>query len=102
MPRPRVPLILASDLEPISFDDLPLGGEWTTRRRTISESEIALFAAVAGDFSPLTIAPPLRTGRPAPPALLVPRPLAFGWMDMPIPAVAAWEWLNWKFPRAVH
>ena len=43
------------DLEPISFDDLPLGGEWTTRRRTISESEIALFAAVAGDFSPLTI-----------------------------------------------
>jgi hypothetical protein len=23
-------------------------------------------------------------------------------MDMPVPSVAAWEWLNWKFPRAVH
>jgi hypothetical protein len=22
-------------------------------------------------------------------------------MDMPIPQVAAWEWVNWKFPRAV-
>jgi hypothetical protein len=21
---------------------------------------------------------------------------------MPVPAVAAWEWLNWKFPRPVH
>ena len=23
-------------------------------------------------------------------------------MDMPVPSVAAWEWLNWKFPRPVH
>ncbi len=23
-------------------------------------------------------------------------------MDMPVPSVAEWEWLNWKFPRAVH
>ena len=23
-------------------------------------------------------------------------------MDMPVPAVAEWEWLNWKFPRAVR
>jgi hypothetical protein len=23
-------------------------------------------------------------------------------MDMPVPAVADWEWLNWKFPRAVR
>jgi hypothetical protein len=21
---------------------------------------------------------------------------------MPVPSVAAWEWLNWKFPRAIH
>src|SRR5260370_6841569 len=21
---------------------------------------------------------------------------------MPVPSVAEWEWLNWKFPRAVH
>ena len=23
-------------------------------------------------------------------------------MDMPIPSVASWEWLNWKFPRPVY
>jgi len=23
-------------------------------------------------------------------------------MDMPVPAVAEWEWLNWKFPRPVR
>ena len=90
------------DLEPISFDDLPLGGEWTTRRRTISESEIALFAAVAGDFSPLTIDATHSRSRVAPPALLVAMAVGLGSMDMPVPSVAEWEWLNWKFPRAVH
>jgi len=28
--------------------------------------------------------------------------VGLGSMDMPVPAVASWEWLNWKFPRAVH
>jgi hypothetical protein len=28
--------------------------------------------------------------------------VGLGSMDMPVPSVAAWEWLNWKFPRAVH
>jgi len=28
--------------------------------------------------------------------------VGLGSMDMPVPAVARWEWLNWKFPRAVH
>ena len=23
-------------------------------------------------------------------------------MDMPVPSVAEWDWLNWKFPRPVH
>ena len=95
--------ILAGDLEPISFDDLPLGGEWTTRRRTISEAEIALFAAVAGDFSPLTIDAAHAGGaRFAPPALLVAAAIGLGTMDMPVPSVAEWEWLNWKFPRPVR
>ncbi|HEY3194671.1 MAG TPA: MaoC family dehydratase [Candidatus Dormibacteraeota bacterium] len=94
--------ILAPDLEPISFDDLPLGGEWTTRRRTISESEIALFAAVAGDFSPLTIDSGHAGGRFAPPALLVATAIGLGTMDMPVPSIAEWEWFNWKFPRPVR
>jgi acyl dehydratase len=99
--RPRVPLILASDLEPISFDDLPLGGEWTTRRRTISEAEIALFGALAGDFSPLTMDVSHAGARFAPPALLVAVAIGLGTMDMPVPSIAEWEWVNWKFPRPV-
>jgi acyl dehydratase len=90
------------DLEPISFDDLPLGGEWTTRRRTISESEIALFAAVAGDFSPLTIDATHSAKRLVPPALVVAMAVGLGSMDMPVPSVAEWDWLNWKFPRPVY
>jgi acyl dehydratase len=96
-----IPAILGSDLEPMSFDDLPLGGEWTTRRRTISEAEIALFGALAGDFSPLTIDVSHAGGRFAPPALLVAVAIGLGTMDMPVPSVAEWEWVNWKFPRPV-
>jgi hypothetical protein len=28
--------------------------------------------------------------------------VGLGSVDMPVPAVAEWEWLNWKFPRAVR
>jgi acyl dehydratase len=90
------------DLEPLTFDDLPLGGEWTTRRRTISESEIALFAGVSGDFSPLSIETAPGHARPAPPTLLVAIAVGLGTIDMPVPSVEEWEWLNWKFPRPVH
>ncbi len=91
-----------ADLEPLSFDDLPLGGEWTTRRRTISESEIALFTGVSGDFSPLSIESAPGHARVAPPTLLVAVAVGLGTIDMPVPSVEEWEWLNWKFPRAVH
>jgi acyl dehydratase len=91
-----------ADLEPLSFDDLPLGGEWTTRRRTISESEIALFAGVTGDFSPLSIEAGPGQARVVPPTLLVAVAVGLGTIDMPVPAVEEWEWLNWKFPRPVH
>jgi acyl dehydratase len=90
------------ELEPLSFDDLPLGGEWTTRRRTISDSEIALFAGVAGDFSPLSIEAAPGHARVAPPALLVAVAVGLGTIDMPVPSVEEWAWLNWKFPRPVH
>jgi acyl dehydratase len=73
-----------------------------TRRRTISEAEIALFAGVAGDFSPLTIDAAHGNSRVAPPALMVAMAVGLGSMDMPVPSVSAWEWLNWKFPREVH
>ncbi|HXD80622.1 MAG TPA: MaoC family dehydratase, partial [Candidatus Acidoferrum sp.] len=96
-----VPAILRP-IEPLSFDDLPLGGEWTTRRRTISDSEIALFAGVVGDFSPLSIEAAPGHTRVAPPALLVAVAVGLGTIDMPVPSVEEWAWLNWKFPRPVH
>jgi hypothetical protein len=57
---------------------------------------------VAGDFSTLTIDTSKGASRVAPPALLVAMAVGLGSMDMPVPAVAEWEWLNWKFPRAVR
>lgn len=28
--------------------------------------------------------------------------VGLGTVDMPVPSIAEWEWLNWKFPRPVH
>jgi len=28
--------------------------------------------------------------------------IGLGTIDMPVPSVEEWEWLNWKFPRPVH
>src|SRR5207245_1224440 len=40
--------------------------------------------------------------REAPPALVVAMAVGLGSVDTPVPAVAEWEWLNWKFPRAIR
>jgi hypothetical protein len=57
---------------------------------------------VAGDLSPLAIETPSGGRRTAPPALVVAVAVGLGTVDMPVPSVAEWEWLNWKFPRPVH
>jgi len=57
---------------------------------------------VAGDLSPLAIEAPAGGRRAAPPALVVAVAVGLGSVDMPVPSVAEWEWLNWKFPRPVH
>ena len=52
-------------------------------------------------MSPLTI----EAGdgrREAPFALVVAMAVGLGSVDTPVPSVAEWEWLNWRFPRAVH
>ncbi|HKW59765.1 MAG TPA: hypothetical protein VJR46_08455, partial [Candidatus Dormibacteraeota bacterium] len=56
---------------------------------------------MAGDLSPLTIEA-TDGQRAAPPALVVAMAVGLGSVDMPVPSVAEWEWLNWKFPRPVH
>jgi acyl dehydratase len=57
---------------------------------------------VAGDFSPLTIDPGHAGARFAPPALVVAAAMGLGTMDMPVPSVDHWEWVNWKFPKPVR
>jgi acyl dehydratase len=61
-----------------------------------------LFAGVSGDFSPLSIEAAPGHARVAPPALLVAVAVGLGTIDMPVPSVEEWAWLNWKFPRAVR
>ncbi len=39
--------------EPLFFDELPLGGCWKSRARTITESDVAAFAGLTGDYDPL-------------------------------------------------
>jgi hypothetical protein len=57
---------------------------------------------VAGDLSPLTIEANAGSPRHAPPALVVAIAVGLGSVDTPVPSVAEWEWLNWKFPREVR
>jgi hypothetical protein len=57
---------------------------------------------VAGDLSPLTIEANAGSARHAPPALVVAIAVGLGSVDTPVPSVAEWEWLNWKFPREVR
>ncbi|HEY1455174.1 MAG TPA: MaoC family dehydratase [Candidatus Dormibacteraeota bacterium] len=57
---------------------------------------------MAGDFSPLTIEASPGATRTAPPSLILAMAVGLGTVDMPVPSVVEWEWLNWKFPRPIH
>ncbi len=39
----------------LSFDDLAVGDEWESPRRTITESDVVAFAGISGDFNPLHV-----------------------------------------------
>jgi len=39
--------------EPLYFDDLDVGMQWTSARRTLTEADIASFAGLSGDYNPL-------------------------------------------------
>jgi 3-hydroxybutyryl-CoA dehydratase len=38
-----------------TFDDLVVGDEWETPRRTVTETDVVLFAGLSGDFNPLHV-----------------------------------------------
>jgi 3-hydroxybutyryl-CoA dehydratase len=38
-----------------TFNDLVVGDEWETARRTVTETDVVLFAGLSGDFNPLHV-----------------------------------------------
>ncbi len=41
--------------EPLFFDDVHVGDEWTSSSRTITETDIVMFASMTGDFNALHV-----------------------------------------------
>jgi acyl dehydratase len=89
------------------FEELLLGGEWTTRRRTISEADIAVFNGLAGDYSPLVADAQYAAsshfgGRVASGALLVAAAMGLGSMDAPPIHSAGLVGMSWRFLKPVR
>lgn len=103
--RPLSPILgLALDL--LYFEDLELGGSWTTRGRTVTDADIAAFAGVSGDYGFLHLDGPraaqgLFGGRVAHGTLLVAIALGLGSMDVPQPHTVAMVGTTWRFLKPV-
>jgi 3-hydroxybutyryl-CoA dehydratase len=93
-------------LELLHYEDLELGGSWTTRGRTVTDADIASFAGVSGDFGFLHLDGPraaqgLFGGRVAHGSLLIAIALGLGSMDVPQPNTVAMVGTNWRFLKPV-
>jgi 3-hydroxybutyryl-CoA dehydratase len=89
-------------LELQHFEDLPLGEEWTTRRRTVTEADVAAFVGLAGDYNPLYADLEHARSGPyggpvAPGALVAALTTGLGSMDVPLPATVGMVGMSWKF-----
>ena len=40
---------------PLSFDELVVGDEWESPRRTITQADVVLFAGLSGDYNPIHV-----------------------------------------------
>jgi acyl dehydratase len=89
-----------------SFEDLQVGDEWETDRRTITETDVVLFAGLSGDFNPLHVDHSSAQGNP------FGRPVAHGLLGLAIatglisqaPRVATLALvaiLEWQFHRPI-
>src|SRR5215472_462225 len=94
-------------LELVHFEELPLGAEWRTRRRTITAADMAAFVGISGDFNPLyTDAEHARSGHfgepVVPGALVAAVTTGLGAIDVPVPATVGLVGMTWRFLRPVR
>ena len=89
-----------------SFDDLTIGEEWESPRRTITETDVVLFAGLSGDYNPLHVDHSSAQKNP------FGRPVAHGLLGMAIATglvsqaprvdtLAFLAILEWKFHRPI-
>ncbi|MGC8639305.1 MAG: MaoC/PaaZ C-terminal domain-containing protein [Isosphaeraceae bacterium] len=45
--------MIRESLDVLTFDDLTVGDEWETPGRTVTETDVVLFAGISGDYNPL-------------------------------------------------
>jgi 3-hydroxybutyryl-CoA dehydratase len=64
--------------EVLGFDDLVLGDEWESPARTVTETDVVLFAGLSGDFNPLHVNQELSKSGP------FGRPVAHGLLGLAI------------------
>ncbi len=101
------PLYTRCALDPIFFEDLELGGQWTTRGRTITDADLASHAGVSGDFGPLHMDAQRAGagqfgGRIAHGSLLVAVAFGLGAMDVPQASTVALVGTTWRFLKPVR
>ena len=94
-------------LELVHFEELPLGGEWRTRRRTITTADVVAFVGISGDYNPLYIdAEHARSGHfgetVVPGALVAAITTGLGAIDVPVPATVGLVGMSWRFLRPVR
>ncbi|MBJ7602588.1 MAG: MaoC family dehydratase N-terminal domain-containing protein [Candidatus Dormibacteraeota bacterium] len=94
-------------LDLLFFEDLTLGSVWTTRRRTVLESDLSAYAGLSGDFGPLHVDREHARashfgGQVVPGALLVALAMGLGSMDVPLARTVALVGTTWRFERPVR
>jgi len=88
------------------FDDLVVGDEWESPRRTVTETDVVLFAGLSGDFNPLHVDHSATEGNP------FGRPVAHGLLGLAIASglmsqaprvdtLALLAILEWTFHRPI-
>jgi 3-hydroxybutyryl-CoA dehydratase len=89
-----------------SFDDLAVGDEWESPRRTVTETDVVLFAGLSGDYNPLHVdhsaAQKNPFGRPVAHGLLG-LAIATGLMSQAprVDTLAFLAIIEWKFHRPI-